>query len=274
MTLARQLLALCACLSVVTASAFSQDDDANPLEPGKAPPRIYVGPIGGFNQNYHTGGFASFVQDVNCPTFGTGDATGYYAGISAEYLLGDVKDARTSIIARLAYDVRPAQFSEIGDAQPSRLIISETEEEIINSTTEHVAEIKFAMINLDILFKYMIGNTRLGVTAGPSIGYALTGTINQQFNLVEPNNVQFIRDPASPYQYANFDRSIIVRDGDIPDFNALRFGIKAGLQYEINVKKMIVVPAVWYDFGLTKLTSTENWRVNAFQAGVDVRFAL
>lgn len=273
MTLARQLLALCACLSVVTASAFSQG--ANPLEPEKAPPRIYVGPIGGFNQNYHTGGFRSFaISEGDCPTFGTGDATGYYVGVSAEYLLGDVKDARTSIIARLAYDVRPAQFSEQGDNQPSRLVLPDSSEEIIFSTTEHVAEIKFAMLNLDLLFKYMVGNTRLGITAGPSIGYALTGTINQKLNLVEPNNVQFIRDPDTEYTYENFDRTIVIRDGDIPSFNRLRLGIKAGLQYEINVRRMIVVPAVWYDFGITKLTSEENWRVNAFQAGVDVRFAL
>lgn len=274
MTLARQLLVLCACLSIVAMPVFGQGDDTTPLLPGAAPPRIYVGPIGGFNQNYHTGGFASFVQDIQCPQFGTGDATGYYGGVSMEYLLGDPKDAHSSLIARLAYDVRPASFYEGGDKQPSRLLDNDGNETIIESVTEHVADIKFSMVNLDLLFKYMIGNTRLAALAGPAIGYALTGTINQKFNLLEPLNVQFIRTENSPYRYENFDRTIVVRDGDIPEFQRLRLGLKAGLQYEISLRKMIVIPVVFYDFGITKLTSAENWRVNAFQAGVDIRFAL
>ncbi len=278
MNLARLFFALCACFSVLTVSAFCQSGDidlSDPLAPAAEPPRILIGPIGGFNQNYHTGGFQSFVNQVDCPTFGTGDATGYYIGLSAEYLIGGPKDAKSSIIARLAYDVRPAQFYQGGDEYPSRVKINDTEDTILTSTTEHVAEIKFSMINLDILYKYMIGNTRIAVTAGPSIGYVLQGTIDQRFNLLQPLDVQFIRDTNNTsFKYENFDRTIIVRDGDIPDLSQIRLGVKLGIQYEIPVKKLLIVPAVWYDFALTKVTPNESWRVNALQAGVDFRYAV
>lgn len=277
MNLARLFFALCACFSVLTVSAFSQENEelSDPLAPADEPPRIYIGPIGGFNQNYHTGGFASFNNQGNCPVFGTGDATGYYAGLSMEYLIGGPKDSRSSIIARLAYDVRPAQFYQGGDVLPSRVLLNETKDTIIDSKTEHVAEIKFSMINLDILYKYMIGPTRLAVTAGPSIGYVLKGSIDQRFNLLEPLDVQFIRDTNNTqFTYENFDRTIVVKSGDIEELSSIRLGIKLGLQYEFSVRKFMVVPAVWYDFALTKVTPQENWRVNALQAGVDIRYAL
>jgi hypothetical protein len=37
---------------------------------------------------------------------------------------------------------------------------------------------------------------------------------------------------------------------------------------------MYVVPAVYYNYGITKLTSMENWYVHALQMGVDIRFSL
>lgn len=277
MNLARLFLALCALFSIATISAVAQDDVdlASPLGPAAARPRIYVGPIGGFNQNYHTGGFASFANDAQCPVFGTGDATGYYVGLSAEFLLGEIKDSRSSIITRLAYDVRPAQFHQGGDEYPSRVQLPDGGDTILNSTTEHVAEIKFSLINLDILYKYMIGNTRLAVTAGPSIGYVLTGEIDQKFNLLQPIDVQFdTTDNHGKYQYTNSDRTIIVKHEDIEDRSTIRLGIKLGLQYEFSVRKFMIVPAVWYDLGITKVTPSASWRVNALQAGVDIRYAL
>ena len=282
MNLARLFFALCACFFVLSASAFSQTgnvDLSDPLAPAAEPPRIYIGPIAGFNQNYHTGERVTFVPEgegVTCPVFGTGDATGYYVGLSAEYLIGNVKDARSSIIARLAYDVRPAQFHQGGDEDvPSRLPLPDGRDTIILSSTEHTAEIKYSMINLDLLYKYMIGNTRIAVTAGPSIGYVLTGTDDQRYNIVRPLDVQFEPTDLPPgMRYDNFGRTIVVHEGDIEELSSIRLGIKVGVQYEISVRKFMVVPAIWYDFGITKVTPNENWRVNALQAGVDIRYAL
>jgi hypothetical protein len=36
---------------------------------------------------------------------------------------------------------------------------------------------------------------------------------------------------------------------------------------------MYIVPAVFYNFGVTNLNSDFDWRVNALQIGVDLRFS-
>ncbi len=258
-------------LTLISVLPLEAQNKSNPIKPAAQPPRLYVGPIAGFNQNFHSGGFRSFVLDANCPNFRSGNATGFYAGFSFEYLLGDPKDARSSILGRIAYDTRPASFSEDDTEYPSRLVDLDT---IINPKVEHNAEIDYNLINLDILYKLMIGTTKVGVAVGPSIGYVLDAKLQQKFKLIEPLEAQFIQDTETDFTYEDNFRTIVIEDGDVPNASTIRFGVKVGALYELSLKKFLVVPHVFYDFGITKVTSDENWRVNAFQAGVDVRFAL
>ncbi|MDQ1267164.1 MAG: hypothetical protein QG635_2318 [Bacteroidota bacterium] len=95
-------------------------------------------------------------------------------------------------------------------------------------------------------------------------------------------NAQFLRPDGWPdngeptLRYENTDRTMVVKDEDIEGANGFRFGIKAGVQYEIITGgKWYVVPGIFYNFGLTKVSSTrEDWRIDALQIGVDVRFAI
>lgn len=274
-----RLLRLCSALLVAASgSAMAQDRDS-PIFYEAPPPRLYVGPIGGLNYNIHSGGFASFTRlqdNVACPQFESGSATGFYGGLSAEYLLGDPKESRFSIIARLAYDSRPAQFLETGDKYPTKAFDQNGNELIVESSTEHKAQIKYDLLNLDLLFKVMIGSTPLAVTAGPSIGYALTTSNEETYSILEPLNAQFIRNDQTPAdRYRDNDRTIVFRpDAALDEKSAIRFGLKLGIQYEISFQKLFIVPTVFYDFGLTNVTTTDSWKVNAFQIGADVRFAL
>jgi hypothetical protein len=105
-------------------------------------------------------------------------------------------------------------------------------------------------------------------------------TLQQRYELVEPEfvdiggrryYVQFEPDPN--YRYENNGRTIIIRDGDIEERTGLRAGIKAGLQYELTLGRWRVMPGMFYNFAITKVTSRENWRANALQLGVDFRTA-
>ncbi|MDP2363048.1 MAG: hypothetical protein Q8M94_04680, partial [Ignavibacteria bacterium] len=132
---------------------------------------------------------------------------------------------------------------------------------------------------------------------GPSFDFPITKTLNQKYELVEPDNVQFKteyvkgdpeyvpggnnRKPLYPNQYGftpyytSNDRIYIAQEGDIPNASGFRFALKFGLQYEIITgSKFYIVPSIYYNLGLTNLSTKESWKVNALQAGVDVRFAL
>lgn len=261
---------------------MSQDDLDDPLAPKKAPPRIYVGPVAGFNRSMHGGGLKSSAGGVPCPQFDIGTENGFYAGMTAEYLLGNPKDANSSIIARLMYDYQPAYFNEPEDkALPSRFGTTTGETNI-----EHVTEVKYALLNFEVMYRWNIPGTYFGFTAGPQIGFPISSNLTQEYNLVLNSNnpAQFVATPDElaatvtegfAARYKDDSRtSITLYDGKVINQSGMRAAIKAGVQYEILLNRFILVPAVYYNFGLTKVTTTDNWSISALQIGADLRFAL
>lgn len=261
---------------------FSADELDDPLNPKKAPPRIYVGPVAGFNRSMHGGGLRSQSYDANCPDFDIGTENGFYVGMTGEYLLGDTKNANSSIIARLMYDYQPAYFNQPEPkALPSRFGANTG-----LSNIDHVTEVKYALINFEIMYRWNIPGTFFGLSAGPQIGFPISSNQRQEYNLVLNANTpaQFqasaaeIAESVTNGYAARFKddskTSIILYDGKVINQSGMRAAIKAGAQYEILLKRFILVPAVYYNFGLTKVTTTDNWSISALQIGADLRIVL
>lgn len=253
--------------------AQMDDETVDPLTPGKAPPRIYVGPVVGYNRVQQTGGFASFAE-ARCPVFEDGSDNGYFAGISMEFLLGDPKNSKSSIIIRALYDNLPSSFTATGDNLPS-LVPVNGKQTIVYTTTQHTAEIDYKTIDLELMYRFNLGNTPFGITAGLCPGFVIAKNVTQNFELIEPANAQFVPvTDGSVLRYSADYRTATIKDGAIPEANSFRFGIKAGIQYEMILKRITVIPSLNYNFGVTNVNKSDSWRVNAIQAQVDVRFAL
>lgn len=250
-----------------------QGELANPLEPNKARPRIYVGPVAGYNRSLHSSGFQSVSGDVLCPDFTSGTANGYYLGVSAEYMLGKPSESKSSIIARVVYNYMPAYYEKPGDRLPS---IDQTNGSIVYSTVRHVAEIKYSTIDLEAIYKLNLFNSNFGVVIGPTIGVPVAVSRQQRMELIEPLNAQFDPSlyPDNKFKYINNNRGIITAEDNIPDKSGIRLAIKAGVQYEMPIGKLLLVPCMYYNFGITEVSASNNLRINAIQAGVDLRFAL
>lgn len=255
--------------------SFAQDFNIdNPLMPEATRSPIFIGPVFGYNNSMHSVKLKTFAQDPLCPQFESASSSGFYAGFSFEYLLGDVKRSTSSIIARAIYNTLPVSLETPGDVAPSNVIVN-GQEAIVNTAVRHLNEVKYDILTFEVCYKYNpIQGYGLGITLGPTFDFALTKQQNQTMDLIQPLNAQFKRDPTTNYQYANNDRTIIIKEGDIPNSSAFRLGIKAGVQYEILLNRFYVVPAIYYNLGLTNLSSDEDWRVNALQIGLDLRFSL
>ncbi len=270
----QRTLAVVVMLSVSVASLWAQDDLANPLEPAKAPSRIFVGPVVGFNRVMQTGGFqyyASPDQAPLCPILEDGNANGFFVGINTEIILGNPKDSRSSLIFRLLYNRMPSSFEQINDRLPTRIIDANGNSQTIITTTTFTANVTYTTVDFEAMYRFGIGTTGFGIQAGPVLSYALEKQVEQLFKLLEPDNAQFV--PAPGYEYRDNLRTAVIYSGDIPSSNALRIGLKAGIQYEIFLRRMTIVPSLNYNFGITNLTQNESWRVNTVQAQLDVRFA-
>lgn len=269
-------LAILALAFIFPYETFGQDEDT-PLIPVQQGTRIYVGPVAGYNRSMHSVDLASFVDDPLCPFFSNGTANGFYAGLSFEYHLGDPTDSWHSIIVRGLYSTLPAGFEVEGDTYPSLVDDGQGGYTTVLSSTRHSIDVEYSYASFEICYKVNpVSGTGFGITVGPTFDFPFTKTMVQRMDLVEPLNVQFRRDPNSGYKYENNDRTIIVKDGDIEGASGFRFGLKVGVQYEILMGKgWYIVPVAYYNYGITKVTpDIENWNVNAFQMGVDVRFAL
>lgn len=244
---------------------------ASPLDPSAKSTPIYIGPAAGVNILGHSMTVKTFSSDVLCPTFNNANGLGFYVGLTFEYLLG--KDAATSnsaIIVRALYNMMPGNTTIDGDNYPAR---DPETGSIIYTTTDHQLDIKYDVATLEVMYKYNpIPGFGIGLVAGPTFDFALTKTWKQTWNLLEPNHAQF-KDTTS-YPMENNNRTIVVQDGEIPNSSAFRFGLKAGVQYELLLgSKFYIVPSLCYNFGITNLTSDYDWRVSPLQIGLDARYA-
>jgi|LJSS01.1.fsa_nt_gb hypothetical protein len=281
----RWVIMLAVALSVGSGTAMAQLEPS-PLAPEVVPPRIFIGPAAGYNRSFHTANIASFATQTECPVFERGSANGFFVGVTAEYILGDPRTSRSSVIMRLMFDNLPTTFEVAGDNYPSRLSVTidgRDTQVVINTSTRHVAQVSYYTLNAELLYRLDIGELPVGVVVGPTFGFPIRGTFQQRYELTDPAYVDiagrryipvFARDTTDPtLRYTDNDRTIIVKDGDIEQRSGFRLGIKAGLQYELTVARWRVIPGIYYNFGITKVTSRENWRVNALQIGVDFRTA-
>jgi len=268
-----------ALLNTVIVSAQDEDD---PLKPKLKSTPIYVGPVLGYNRTYHSVDLATYNSTVPCPIFTNGDNNGYFFGASIEYILGAAKDSKSSVIGRILYNTFPASFSkESGEASTGGFPSLDKDGNPTYSDVLHTNEVKFSTITIEAMYKFNFMNS-LGLVVGPSIDVvSLAKSQEQKMSLVKPANASFKVNPdAKDIRYTDFvsgnsnPRGIILKEGDIAG-SGIRFGLKAGIQYEIITKSnMYIVPSLSYNLGLTSISSDQTWRVSAIQVGVDIRFAI
>ena len=251
------LLALVALIFFQTIDVLAQEGEADPLNPGSTSTAIYLGPVVGYNRSMHSVKLSSFVDDPLCPFFENGSNNGFYAGLSYEQIFGSKVGSKHSLIARVLYSSLPSSFTKEGDKYPSLIDDGKGGRTTVVSSTRHSIEVAYNLLCVELMYKFnVIGN--LGLTAGPSFDFPIKKTLNQKYEIVEPDNVQFKRIPLvtnqygfTPY-YTNNDRTYIAQEGDIPNASGFRFALKFGLQYEIITgSKFYVVPSIYYNLGLT-----------------------
>ena len=279
-------IALIALLILSFEISLSQDesDESDPRNPGQKRGLILIGPCAGFNTSLHSVQLPSFDQDIYCPFFKTGSGNGFYAGLTYEYVIGKPALSVSSIIVRATYNTLPYHMVAEGDNYQTLVPVDSVTKKAISSRTQHTVDITYNLLSFDFLYKQNIDPTfPLGGVAGLTFDIPMTKNKTQKYSIIEPANAQFDQSNdqyLKPGEYYTADRrTLIKQDGPIANAASLRIGIKIGIQYEIPLQvssKMsaTLVPHIFYNYGLTKVTSTDNWNVNALQIGVDIRFGL
>ncbi len=273
----RALLVLFLTLGVCSTSLWAQEEDdaESPINAVSTKKPIYTGPIVGINKVLTSGEFASFATQAQCPQFKDGSGTGFFAGWTFEYLLGKTaKDSKSSFIARVIYDNFPVSFTVAGDKLPSLVTVPGEGDKVIISTVQHYSALTYTTLDIDLAYRFNLANTPLGICAGITPGFAMTQDLVQEFRLIDPSNVQLVPDTnaaTKPIRYSADKRTAVLKEGALSNGNKFRFALKVGIQYELIMKKLTIIPSISYNMGVTAMND-ESWRVSALQFGIEARF--
>jgi len=255
--------------SSVMAQRGGETQYANPLLPSKKPTPIYFGPAGGVNITQHP-----MTMPTICNSFEQGVGIGLYGGITLERLFGDVATSSSSIIFRLLFNMYPGSDSR---EDVSCNILPTTGGNPVEQNVKDALNISYNAVTFEAMYKINpIPAFGLGIVVGPAIDYIITKTKKWTYELTTKGmywNQDLFREK---YPYVTFEdgQTAVMYDGEVEDASSIRFGVKAGVQYEILLgSKLYVAPAIVYNFGITPVTSQHSWRVNALQVGIDARFA-
>ncbi len=265
------LLLLCAAvlLAPLMASAQEDEDDLdNPLNPTRPRSKLLIGPRVGVNRNYHSGGFHT-IQEALCPTFESGSGWGFLGGLTAEFIPG----TSWSIVPAITFDSRPGSFKQ--ELDPTLVLLDGVG---VTQEVTTTSDVTYQLVSAEVMYKQEIWmpskSFRMSVAGGPVASYVLGGKLTQVQDLIQPDNARF-KNPLGLRTDLNGRRLIFYDNEDIPGRNAMRFSLKAGLMFEIGLFKnqIMMYPGAFYDFGLTNVTSTENWSLNSVLFQVDFRRA-
>ena len=268
---------------ILLSEAYSQDDEPVSihditLSPIKKQPFFKYGISLGYNRSLHKFEVPA-VPDCNCdPDFSDATGNGYSIGLSIEYLLGtNISSAlsNSSIIGRIMFETLPAittnEYETTIPGVNNTSVLSDTENPF---KTERTLEITYSLITVETMLKYNVIGC-LGVVIGPSFSIMQNSYIFQKESMLEPSSGIFMLGEGSErkgYKLEGSGRGIIYKDGEIFAASKVRLGIKGGIQYEIDLDDVYIVPAIYYNFGITKLKEKEFWRIDAIQLVMDFRF--
>ncbi|MGE3801604.1 MAG: outer membrane beta-barrel protein, partial [Candidatus Kapaibacterium sp.] len=215
-------------------------------------------------------------DEPGCPLFEDGNGWGFLVGLSAEFLPS--VDGRWGIIPRITFDQRPGQFRQ--ELPNAKVLLPNPADPknptVVDQTVSTTSDITYSLLNVEVMYKHeilLLGDFRVGAAVGPAFQYIMGGTNRQVQDLEEPLNARFVNPDGRPTE--NNGRRLIFFDGDIPERSSTRFSAKAGLQGEIGIfdNQWALTPGVYYDYGLTDVTPTENWQLSTIIFQVDLRRA-
>ncbi|MFN8365972.1 MAG: VIT domain-containing protein [Candidatus Kapaibacterium sp.] len=242
----------------VSSSANSSDgDEMDPLEPAMAPPHVFVGPVFGYSRSSQTNTFDMLNGSTQQVTAG---GNGWLAGFSAEFLLGDSKNSKSSFIVTTLYHSTPATFSTSGTVAAFKANSPDT----TSALAQFLAERKVSRLTLGITYKFNLGNTPLVLMAGLNPSLIISNTLETKATL--PGTAAWAANSTTTER--------MVTTGSMANTNKFHLGAQLGLGYEFILKKIFVVPSIWYNLGLTNATSGATDKLSTIDIVLSIRFAL
>ncbi len=219
---------------------------------------------GGVNFNSYTPknfyGFPLY-HDGNVD-YGSGSGTSWSAFVGGEYRLGSVlfgKEIR--YVFSLGVSNMSGEFSK-----EAPLAYSITDDDVRLVIVANSLKPNYSVLLTEhSIATYLFEDFPLSVITGLGIGIPLSKSFESKEEIVSPSDVTFL-DKTKYFNPIN---------ADIPDASGLYAAIKLGLRYEQKIANdLFLVPEVSYNIGLTKIISSDDWKINRVAANLALSYHL
>lgn len=212
-----------------------------------------------YGNNSHSNTEVPWPTSCSC----VGDASsgrGYFLGLVAEFfediIFDDVMVLRIGVQtmpmkdnAKITYDLE----TMVGGTPQT-----------VKTTCNYGIASELNSATLDFMYKVNIVTTGFAFSIGPTINYFYDTNLKTELTILDPENALFPESNSKIKQYT---------DGKVPEANEYRIGLKAGLQYDINLDIFKIALGVFYDHGFTDFTKN-GWNVNNLLFGLDAMINL
>ncbi|HET6400594.1 MAG TPA: hypothetical protein VFH95_04265 [Candidatus Kapabacteria bacterium] len=242
---------------------------------GVLTPQVQVGflagPVGGVNLvTYNSDAFPILSSEPTCFLAQNGSDVAAWGGISLEFPLGNAQALQNFIVGEVIYDSKSSKFTNTnGGANATPTKLNGFVDNNSSVTTALDASLSYLVVNLAYKYNFTPGPSPVGpgIMIGPSIGIKMSANFNKTVTVsaISPN-----ASAANPNLAAV---QTVTNSSAITTANALRISLRAAATYDISFSNdWIATPVVGYDFPITKVDPTENWRASALFGGIAIRY--
>lgn len=191
-------------------------------------------------------------------------------GLVYEHIIGNPINGRMSFLMKANYSTLHTLNQDNGDTYVTKVPEYDQYGNLISdkyytNNPSFSSQIDYTVVSLEFLYRICpFSSCNLGIVAGTTFDYTLYTYYVELFDLNTSTNT------AASY-VTNYK---ISSEGQIDDAEKFRIGIKAGLQYDIEIGRCFyITPAAFYNAGLTSLSRDKQWTIHAVQASIDLKFA-
>lgn len=246
---------------------------------------VSAGVSGGYSTPMHSSTFNFSNPEFSSMEYGQlrysfGSGSGYTMAVNGVFMLD--KTNRLSLASSVWYSNVSSKSDKAGESYPSRAPNGDTmRQETIyrNEYSQGTVSISF-----DLRYK-VIESIGLGISAGISGSYITSSAY--KFSFIAPG----IERPFDPYPIDSIFLKLPIKDfaprytddsflgvlfyeGELPDINPLQISLRAGVFYDFAIKGVILSPSIVYHFPLTRISSSQEWKISQLVGSVDVRIPL
>jgi outer membrane protein OmpA-like peptidoglycan-associated protein len=224
--------------------------------------RARFGAFGHYALNNHVADFARMPTTVSCcSTYTGGSGSGFSTGLLFEYPVAK------SLLLSLRASYLTQTFTMI-TREPTRVISNGLG---ADGAFEHRLDGSFSSIGIEPLVAY---NPLPSLLFYGGVRVAVIGSSNyiQKEQLTEPAGVGTFLNPDGTDSRLRTRNAFV---GEIPN-TSLQASLLIGVGYDLPLNRagsMVLTPEVFYQIGISNVTSDLNWKVNALRMGIAVKYS-